>query len=89
MSNYYPIAQRKNHSQEIISYFHDETKYDLFYSDDYAKVIILKNDIIIYNKENDKKAFENTIELEKNQNYTIIFDSNSRDPLIIIQLFNE
>ena len=90
-SNYFSILPRENHNKEIIYYSNDETKYGLFNIGDRAKVQIFKNDKIIYNKTIEEKPIKNTIELEKNQNYTIIFDNseNKKYEAFTIHLFNE
>ena len=89
LSNFLSIEQRKNHNQEIFYYIHNETKYRFLLFGTKAKVKIYKNGVIVFNKNSEENKFEKTIELEKNQNYTIYFDKNGGYSSFIIQFFNE
>ena len=87
LSNDFEIYQRR--PREIINYAYNETKYAYFFFWNKAEVEILKNNTVIFYKEKEKSVSDlESIEFEKNENYTIYFEGN-REPFMSIQFFNE
>lgn len=86
LSDYFIIYQ--NSPPKTIFYSHNETKYASLFISYQANVKIFKNNEIIYNKTENEISIQDTIEFQKNQNYTIYFYGKGF-PLINIQLFNE
>ena len=86
ISDRFSIISRK--SKEIIEYSHNETKYASFFFSYSSKVTILKNNEVIYDKKEKEPSHIDSVEFEKNQNYSIYLEENG-NPLIMIQLFNE
>ena len=86
LSNSFIIYQ--TNPPKTIFYSHNETKYCSLFFSYKSNIQVFKNDEIIYNKIENKDSIQDTIEFEKNQNYTIYFDGKEY-PLINIQFFNE
>ena len=87
LSNDFEIYQRR--PKEIINYVYNETKYAYFFFGNKAEVEILKNNTVIFYKEKEKSILDlQSIEFEKNENYTIYFEGNG-EPFMSIQFFDE
>ena len=84
-SNSFIIQNRK--PQEILSYYHNETKYAIIFLNNNKEVKILKNNEVIYYEKNYVSQVE-PIEFEKNNNYTIYLEGN-QNSLISIQFFDK
>ena len=84
LSDFFSFHKRKD-KEEIILYSFNETKYGLFSFSTKAQVKIFKNNELFYNKEDEPKK---VLLLEKNENYTIYFNSENQN-FFSLQLFNE